>query len=244
VELGYTLRVGTKPKLFTSLITWDRCFSGCRLKRPTNFEGISKLIPFLDTRLVNIWEDLEYFCRQVHVALHTGQILSHEAYNNLMISVLYRLLQLETLSDPLPEALRLGMLLFGSSIYFQWHIQDRGSDRIAGQLSDALDSIRVEAAEIPDRIAFWLLMIWKVSASGEIAEQRHIKIFHHTVTQLGIKSWEQAQSILKPMIWIQSLQSLKGQMFFADALQSSQENGDKCHCDSCRLVSPSDLLLY
>jgi hypothetical protein len=69
----------------------------------------------LNPKLANGWKDL-HACLS-NLAYQTTCKLSPDTYNEMMISILYRLKHLSFEDGPLQEAIRAGSLTFSSTIF-------------------------------------------------------------------------------------------------------------------------------
>jgi hypothetical protein len=122
---AYALLFGHQPFFFKEGIAWD-CFIANRgLIECSHQPHTNAVRAFaatnLDTRLHNTLRDLHSFSCISNLAYQTTRKLSPEIYNEMMISILYRLTHLSFESDPLQETVRIGLLAFSSTIFMQRH---------------------------------------------------------------------------------------------------------------------------
>ncbi|RQM05919.1 hypothetical protein DH86_00002579, partial [Scytalidium sp. 3C] len=96
-DLGLALRTGNRPQLFRKGIAWD-CFIADRgVIHCLHEHNKAQMDAFVDTlapKLANCWKDLHAFSCLSNMAYQTTRKLSPDTYNEVMISVLYRLTHL------------------------------------------------------------------------------------------------------------------------------------------------------
>jgi hypothetical protein len=177
--------------------------------------NIVELAPRIDRRLANAWDDLVHFCHQSNVASYTGQRFTRRTYDNIMISIQYRLHHMPRPTDSLSRALHAGMLILISSLYFGWQYhKPEDQHRLAQPLSDALQSLSREAVDCPDLISFWLIMLWKSLVPHELSNHLHNVYLAETAAKLHLRSWDQAETVLRSMAWISAVHGPRGSSVF------------------------------
>ena len=214
-DLGLAIRFGHRPLFFNDEISWTSYLHATERVQTVHSpleNAISTLIRFLDWRLVNVLTDLRQFSHLCNLGHQTGYKLRRHTFGEIMVSVLYRLLYLSFKGSPLDEAIRLGMVIFGSSIILQG--QKCGHAILDGFISSLLE-LHDHAAtiDVPPSIIFWLLIVWKIHVSEEIP-QSQLEVWSEEAIKLAeVYNWEDARAILKAVMWIDILHDSKGERY-------------------------------
>ena len=231
-DLGHAFRYGAKPQFFRHNTSFARCTLAHKSPKANSQDqlDIPELVPRIDRRLADVWEDLRHFCHQSNIASYTGQRFTRRTYDDIMISVQYRLhyMPLPPSTDVVSRALQAGMLTLAASLYFGWQHQHRpqgdDQDRLAQPLSDALSNLKLENdEECPDLVAFWLVMLWKSLVSTELSSQRHNALLEDTATRLHLRLWKQAETVLKSLGWISAVHGPRGSLVFRHLVPCAEQ---------------------
>jgi hypothetical protein len=167
--------------------------------------GLIDFYQGLDMRLRFIWDDLGECCRSVKIATQCGLDIDKEIYEDLMLSVHYRLLHVRFTPGTNNALMQLGLNTFASSIFLQrrgQHISYKFlHDQFKGQLS-LQDIVR---HDIPPSVLLWLCTIYATVLSGE----DDIDWLHPIVAELlrrqELASWAEINVLLKSVLWVDEL---------------------------------------
>jgi hypothetical protein len=126
-DIGFAVDTGEKPLFFTDGVPWDAYLadsSNCSNPKGASSAAtiIHKVCPNPpDHRLVNVWLDLREFCTAANLAVQTKLKIDAKLFQEVVLSVNYRLLLLEYDDKAsVDEAiLRLGMLAFSITAFLQ-----------------------------------------------------------------------------------------------------------------------------
>ncbi|TAQ83723.1 hypothetical protein B7494_g7953 [Chlorociboria aeruginascens] len=205
-DLAYALLFGRRPLLFKEAIPWD-CFIGDRgLIKCSHYPHDANICAFvetiLDTRLRNALRDLHAFSCISNLAYQTTRKLSPETYNEMSISILYRLTYLCFERDPLQEVIRVGLLAISSTIFMQRYFLGKPYNHLLNLYSNALlrllESIDVD---LPVPILLWLMMLSHVVIDKEPSPTDWRSLWlDKAILRAGINSWPQAQEILRSIV--------------------------------------------
>lgn len=110
----------------------------------------------IDNQLDEVWNTVKTFCSTINLAATSGPKITETALLDIVISVLYRLLQMKFHTRPLNEADRLGQLAICSHIFLQF----RGARSAFLHLSDTYRTclLQLESTiRAPPHLMLWLL---------------------------------------------------------------------------------------
>lgn len=122
---------GNRPRFFSKKISWDSFIAGhgiVQCRHPSADSVLEELS--VDPKLRNAFRDLHAFSCLSNLAYQTTRKLSPAFYNEMMESILYRLTHLQFETDPIQEALRIGLLALSSTIFMQRQFMSQPSDHL------------------------------------------------------------------------------------------------------------------
>ncbi|KAF0644286.1 hypothetical protein FPSE5266_03407 [Fusarium pseudograminearum] len=126
VDLGWSIRNGCKPEIYSGRPAWEPLLEAfgtvaCSFEIQEPSLNFMNIYYTWDWRLQNAFKDLRDFSALANKLSPGAQKLEPEAFQEIMLSIQYRLLQLDFSSDPNPlqEALRVGLLAYESTIFLQ-----------------------------------------------------------------------------------------------------------------------------
>ena len=222
--MAHALLFGRRPRFLTEELSWD-CFIADRgliqcSHQPHDANIRAFIESTFDTRLQNALRDLHAFSCLSNLAYQTTRKLSPDTYNEMMISILYRLTHMSFESDPLQEAIRTGLLAFSSTIFMQRHFMTQPYDHLLNLYSNAL--IRLQKStdiETPVPIVLWLTMLSHVVTQREpsLADWRSTWL-DEAILRAGIDSWPQAREMLRSMMWVDFVHNRLGKKAFEAAM--------------------------
>ena len=198
---------------------------------PTGFQILQTLVP-LDDEFTDIVRSIENFCivfREVHCS---GERHTLRATDFDVTSLRYRLLCMEsarkstTHEELVGDACRIGALVFLKTVFdqFGWW----GTSRIVRgrrhttileklkvylrRLDSSVDAIKTEYLE---------LSLWLTCMAGLLPLQYIDKLWcgtrlKATVTILGLKTWEEVETVLRKFLWIQWIHGPACKAFWED----------------------------
>lgn len=158
-----------------------------------------------------------------NVAYQTTRKLSRDTYSEMMISILYRFTHLSFSSDPLQEAIRVGLLVFASTIFMQRYFKGQSYDHLLEVYDNALLRLRESSFNLPMPWILWLEILPHVAAHEEhsLADWRSVWL-DQAILQAGIDSWSQACEILRSIAWIGFIHDQRGKQAFQAAMLRRQ----------------------
>jgi hypothetical protein len=243
-DLSYALMSGHRPLLFTHGISWD-CFIADRgliqcSHQPHDDNVRNVLETTLDTRLHNALRDLHTFSCLSNLAYQTTRKISPEMYNEIMISVLYRLTQLSFESDPIQDAIRIGLLAVSSTIFMQRHFMDHPYDHLLNLYHNALFTLLESTnVDFPLPIILWLTMLAHVVARKEPSPEDWLSAgLDKSILRAGIDTWPQAHEMLRSIVWVDfthdrlGKQAFEASIFRLEKHKDSMTNRLNCETDT------------
>jgi hypothetical protein len=216
----YAFLSGQRPLLLREGIPWDCFVADHGLRQCSHQLHDTNIHTFaeadIDARLHNAWKDVHAFSCIINVAYQTARKLSPETYNEMMISILYRLTNLHYENDPLHEAIRTGLLVFSSTIFLQRHHMKQPYERLLNLYHNALFKLRnLKTIDLPVYIVLWLTLLSHVVADKEPPPEDWRSIWlYEAIVRAGIDSWVQACEILRSLVWVDFVHSRLGQQAF------------------------------
>lgn len=174
----------------------------------------------MDSGLHNAMKDLHAFSCISNLAYQTTKKLSPDMYNEMMISILYRLTYLSYAGDLLQEVLRSGLLAFSSAIFMQRQFMQKPYDRVVETYDDVLFRLRTTIdMDLPVPAALWLTMLSHLIAHGESPHASWKRDwFDETISRANITAWSQARDILKSVAWVDFIHGQRGKAIFGSAM--------------------------
>lgn len=168
-----------------------------------------------DEKLAELWDTLSNFCCLVNSVADKNLKLSDQILLNTMGSVMYALLRMNCSTNPINEAIRLGLLAFCSHSF----LERRGIHLPKGYLCENYRTCfedvhtRLRGAS---QVSLWCLMIGKISIfTSDTDDSAWIQ--SRLRENIGLDkdcSWPQLRPILKSFLWIDILHDAPGQTIF------------------------------
>jgi len=200
---------GTRPLFFSVDISWQPYLPPTK----PNQLALAIQIPYLnnDIRLAAVWTDLRQFCISANVAFQTDQKIHPEVYQEILISIEYRLMHL-ICKDRSLETLHLAILAFSTTVFLQAEgVRVRYHD-LSRQLHDSV--LRLGASNQAPELWLWILFIAAISAVTDEDDQWLMPLLRAAFRRTGTTTWEPIRDILKSIMWIDALHDKDGKRVF------------------------------
>jgi hypothetical protein len=155
-----------------------------------------------------------------NLAYQTNSKLSPELYNEMTISILYRLARLSCEDSDLQEMIRLGLLCFCSTVFMQRQHMEKPYGYLLNQtMSISRRLYGKNSHGLGDPITFWLLMISAVIAGApdNCLPHWHALWLHESIELNNVGSWSQAKDVLRSIAWIDFVHDSAGKRAFDEA---------------------------
>lgn len=230
VELA--LSTGQPPLLPSHHVRWESHIAGCGIIRrlPKMTRARDAQGPFfgmiLDAKLIGVWADLREVAKLSNLASQTSQKITAAAFNEMQVTVLYRLnfLKKRYGDGTYASMITACLLAFAFTIFLQHqnHAMKR-FDRIINHLQSTLLALADTSLDLSPSFRLWMLMTLRIAVPTDVAEDWEKLLVDRALASLGIDSWSQAQRFLKDIMWIECLQDEKGERYFSSV--SLRESG-------------------
>lgn len=218
------LRSGNPSRLFREGIAWDRFIADrgvIRCSHEPHETQIHAFMDGLDLRLANSWKDLHAFSCMSNLAYQTTRKLSPDIYNEMMFSILYRLMHLSFKGDPLQEVIRTSLLIFSSTIFLTRHYMNQRHEHLFNLFSSALANLHQSTSNIvPPPIMLWLMVLYTMVAYRELSPENWLSVWLDKAAPLTtVDTWPQAHIILRSVMWVGFVHDASGKKAFEAAIQ-------------------------
>lgn len=154
-DISVSLNFGNKPMLFRQGMSWSRYTStlgAISSQQILSEDEVYLDIKTMDKRLVEVWDDLRDFSRISNLAYEIGRKISTSLFNEALIFTFYRIPQLSYLDDPPSEAIRVGMLAFGVSLFFSSKQVTQPCGNLIERYRNSLVVLRKSQTKLPSSI--------------------------------------------------------------------------------------------
>ena len=226
-DLSFSISSGSPPFFIRERMSWDCFIADRNSSQCSHLSRDSETQTFVTapthSRLRNVFKDVHALSCISNLAFQTNRKLSPELYNEMMISILYRLTHLSFDNDNLQEAVRLGLLCFCSTVFLQRQYFEQSYGHLLNSFARALDRVRrTPCKEQPIPLLFWLLMLLDVVTGSDSPSLPH---WHGSwlveVIALGkFDSWTQAKETLRLIAWMSFVHDRPGERAFHVAKQT------------------------
>ncbi|RDW88422.1 hypothetical protein BP6252_00454 [Coleophoma cylindrospora] len=168
-----------------------------------------------DEKLAELWDTLSNFCCLVNSVADKNIKLSDQILLNTMGSVMYALLRMNYPTNPINEAIRLGLLAFCSHSF----LERRGIHLPNGYLCEnyrtCFEDVNTQLRGA-SQVSLWFLMIGRISIfTSDTDDSAWIR--SRLRERIGLNkdcSWPQLRLILKSFLWIDMLHDAPGKIIF------------------------------
>jgi hypothetical protein len=224
-DLTTALLTDRKPFFFTDGISWEPYIS----KRQNNArDSFPKYFAGLDIKLCNVWADLSGFTRSANLAFQTGKKMDCVVFQEILISILYRLFLIDASTSSFGKALHLGMLAFSTNIFLQSQGLVMPFEKLSAQLRDSLRDLQdLEDGSLID-FKLWLLFVARMFNVTEYRDSWLEPEIKRTLEVLKLVSWQNVRDKLKEYLWIGVLHDDSGKKSFGAAFLNPSQSLDGC----------------
>lgn len=228
VDLGWSIKNNSKPLFFDGNVSWSRFFDKIILNQipaEANFHRavIDALLQDLDTKLQHVFCDLRDFTRTANMLITSKDKLQPELFQEIMVSIQYRLLLLEypLASQSLEAAIRNGLLAFEASIFLQVPGMKIKYPAMTDRLRFAIDVVNASTPAFAD-LKLWLLFIGSIS----FIDSTELWLISAIIELTGEYDWPEIRDRLKGIMWIDAVHDGPGKKIF-EATRTARDLGDK-----------------
>lgn len=207
--------------MYGTTISWDP-FLEPALRASTSLAymrssppAVSNLVDSWDPKLRNVFHDARDFSCVVNRLIPSRAKLPPELFQEIMLSIQYRLLLLDYSTSagetarPVEEAVRLGLLAFESTVFLQIPGVKIRSDVFARQLRGAVEGVDAISPVLAD-VKVWLLLVGSISVF-EGGEEWLVEAVRELT---GDQTWAEVRRRVKDIMWIDTIHDDPGRVAF------------------------------
>lgn len=224
-DLTLALRQGTTARLFRDAIEWGCFIAGRGLIRCSHGPYEDQIGPFvaaLDPKLANCWKDIHSFSCLSNLAYQTDRKLSSDTYNEMMISILYRLMHLPSVDEVVPALIRTALLTYCSALFLtRMYHQGNPYEHLIELFSTQLWKLHQSASiGIPRPVVLWLLVTYHWVAYNDPSPKKWQTLWLDETIALGRGAiWADTNKILKSVMWVDFVHDTLGIKIFDAAME-------------------------
>jgi hypothetical protein len=159
----------------------------------------------LDTRLGIVWDDISEVVRSANIAGQVKLMLDHELYNEVMVSIHYRLLNLEFEEHSRNEIIRLALLAFTSTLFLQWRNTKSRLEHLATGIKRSLSLLQSTAQAIPPCITLWIYVVGHIAVLDEQEQDTFWPAANAMLNYMELRHWEDIRAHLKSVLWVNAV---------------------------------------
>ncbi|CAH0036788.1 unnamed protein product [Clonostachys rhizophaga] len=225
-DLQLSMILGSRPCFYADEMTWEPFFKSIKTKtiHCAKLETyLSQSVGFPDPRLSAIWTDVQELCAIVDLSILTQRKIRPELYQEVLVSIQYRLLHLSYSKCPtdvggdqkwkdMHEAIRLGILGLTTTLFLYREKVDTSYLTIVSRLDASLLQLEEPADDRAWELRVWLLFMMSVTLGG--GGDRFDGLLVRGLEALRIKSWAATRQLLKSLLWIDLLHDEVGRMVY------------------------------
>uniref|UniRef100_A0A8H7K3R3 Transcription factor domain-containing protein n=1 Tax=Bionectria ochroleuca TaxID=29856 RepID=A0A8H7K3R3_BIOOC len=218
LDLSLAVQTWRPPVFFNELTSWDPYLVISRTPQDADDETISWWITDnLEPRLRTIWEDLRQFRRMSIFANEANHKIPKDTFSELMVSLLYRLVNLSYDLDSPNEVVRLGMLGYVTSIFLRWG-KTAEFHHLRRMLGGTLKAIHPGISDIPTPAILWLLITWHLLRPLE----QEVGMLDGLLKSMSRNDtpliWSEVQGLLRSSVWISHMHDVEGEAVYRRAI--------------------------
>lgn len=223
LDLGWSLRQGCKPDFFDNVdVTWDplieNIISQHRLSFPCETSPeLKRMLVGLDPKLRTVFDDLRGFSAMANSIIPSKRKLLPEHFQKIMLSIQYRLLLLDFGLDTRPwdEAVRLGLLAYQTTIFFQVKGTKLDSEYMATGLRSAISVVIQTSSPSTRQFTLWLLLMGSIV----VFQGTEPWLVAYMSELLDGNEWEGVREQMKRIMWIDVVHDGPGKRAFTETLR-------------------------
>ncbi|CAG9978732.1 unnamed protein product [Clonostachys byssicola] len=217
IDLALAVRTWRDPVFFHDSISWTPyLLPNCHRsgERDAVQTSLASWIGTLGYRLRIVWDDLVEFCSMSNSASQRNQKLPRNTFSEILLSLVYRLLNLSFELDSAEETIRLGMLSYTSMMFLQWHNQMVEFYHLRCMLGATLKNLDNgnPGASLP--LQLWLFFAWHMLQPPE-CEHRQLDLwFERLLRAGGLSAWTEVRQLLRSTAWIDRINEVDGEKVY------------------------------
>lgn len=179
---------------------------------------IGHFLDSLDARLRSAWDDLAEFSQAANIATQCKLRIDTELYQEVMVSIHYRLANLRFDTGSIDETIRLTLLSFSSTLFLQWCGTRTRFEFLSQNMKTSVSLLKDHDGNIPAPLMLWIYIVGAVSVFDEQEQAAFQPDLIEVLRVMKLKSWKEVTSSLKSAIWVDVLHDLLAKRIILAAL--------------------------
>jgi hypothetical protein len=221
------LLIDSKPTFFSDSITWEPYIAKAESSSPGS---LPEHFATLDPKVRCIWADLREFIRSANLAFQTGHKMDCFLFQDILISVQYRVQLLDMSVETLAKAIHVGMLAFSTDVFLQLKGLEMGFENISTQLRGSILGLQDLEDDSILEFKLWLLFVARMSNVKNNQDSWLTPEMKKTLEVLSLTTWKPVRERLKNYLWVDVLHDSGGKETFEIATASvSEGSGLRIH---------------
>ncbi|KAL0934604.1 uncharacterized protein CTRU02_211403 [Colletotrichum truncatum] len=215
-DVGWSMITGNKPFFFRKNLPYEPAFDS--ILGP-HFEGlkiqygpcyIQQFVDSLDLRLSYVFQDFRDFSRLTNIIFRSGGC-DPWPFQELTISIEYRLLYLDFPDDAMAESLRLSMLGCIATLFLHVLGMRLQFTYLTNKLRETLQQVELSKSSTPAaKLVFaWSLMMGSLAVFTEEDDVWLMPRLASVHEYLG-RTWPEAKERLQRVVWIKNIHDSQG----------------------------------
>ena len=188
------------------------------LPRPEHVPSFFASHP-IDARLETVSADLAQFCASANIAFRSNLKMDPALFQEILISIQYRLLVVDFDTQGFNEALRVGLLAFSTNVFLQTPELKIRFSALSRDIRSAVSGLDWED-EGSSGTRLWILFMTAITAVTDHDDGWLVPQLRDAIRETGCGSWEDCLMILKKFLWIGVLMDDPGMRVFRKAQAS------------------------
>ena len=215
-DLVTAMLIDNTPMFFSEGISWEPYIAKLRNISCTT---VPVHLAALDPKLSNVWADLRDFSRSANLAFQTGQKMDCIQFQEILISIQYRLQLLNICAPSLDRAVHVGMLAYSTNVFLQL----QGLAGLSAKLRDSILGLQDTSHLATAEFKLWLLFIARMSIVVAYEDSWIHFEMSKALQILGLSSWTAVREKLKQYLWIDKLHDKGAEVAFYNATNASPD---------------------
>ncbi|KAH6884820.1 hypothetical protein B0T10DRAFT_96952 [Thelonectria olida] len=216
VDLGWSIKYGSKPDIYGGKVSWDPFLETALRRNPlvyprSSSPAVRSLVESWDYKLKNVFNDARDFAYVANQLIPSHEKLPPELFQEIMLSIQYRILLLEypVETQPLEESIRLGLLAFESTVFLQIPGVKIRSGVLSSQLREAIEKLNASSLVVAD-MKLWLLLVGSICVF-EGSESWLVESINELT---GEQTWPEVRMRIREVMWIDRIHDEPGKRAF------------------------------
>ncbi|KAI0133568.1 hypothetical protein BJ170DRAFT_606697, partial [Xylariales sp. AK1849] len=228
-DLVVALSTGNETLFFSDCVLWHSYIASqgelpiSRAQDPDpgiqlSASDLGCFVDTLDVRLRYVWNDLSKFVQTANIVTQCKFSVDKELYQELMLSMHYRLVTLRFDTGDVNETIRLALLAFSSILFLRWYGIKTRYEYLAQRLRCVLSMTRHSLITMPAQLVLWLYIIGSTSVFDENERVYFQPALAEVLQDMKLKSWDEVRLSLKSVLWVSVLYDIPAKEVVEDTL--------------------------